>query len=185
MELPSSQPMNAAPIPIDHISRHVRLFIDMIYSSNTAFPAIEMDDYKPLLLIAEHLQAFDIQKNLWLGFQDAILADTSTPYLVLWEFFGMAAREDDNTTCSLIILAFLERNLHYDTVLSQRPEFYIGIPSRYLAVLFTGLFRWSHKHAGEPAYKTTGWSALALRFATMKDPPSDLDLRIGDGGPTI
>jgi hypothetical protein len=167
MSLPSSQPMSTAPIPINGSSRHVRLFVDMVYSSNIAAPALEMNDYKSLLLISEHLQAPELQSCLWQGFRNRLLTDTSAPFTDLWELFGMAAREDDNLTCSRIILAFHVKDLHYDDVCSQPAERYLGIPSLYLATLFTGNFAWSHKHAGRPAYKVKGFYEMAQRFANM------------------
>jgi hypothetical protein len=141
-----------------------------------------MEDFKPVLYICEQLQALEIQSSLWRGFRIAIPTTTAASLSSLWELFGMAARVDDNIACSEIATVFERKGLHYDDILSQDPEFYQDIPSRYLAVLFTGNFRWDHKNNGNPANRPKGYTAMAQRFAKMKE--GNLDVILGDGPPS-
>ena len=141
-----------------------------------------MEDIKPVLYICEQMQAVEIQTTLWRGFRTASPTTIAASAEALWELFGMASRVDDNIACSEIATVFDKKKLHFDDILSREPEFYQGIPSRYLAVLFTGNFRWDHTHSGNPSYLSKGYAAMAERFAKMKD--GRLDVRIGDRSPS-
>jgi hypothetical protein len=181
MEIPSSEKLSDSPISVDQLSQHVRLFIDLVYCSNTATPSIDTSDFLTLLQICEQLQATELNSALWEAFGKSIPVNTSMSQASLWELFGLAAREDNHVACSRIIMTFHHKSADFDDLCSQPTEFYQGIPTRYLATLLTGNFRWNHKHAGDPAYKLRGFYSMAHRFATMKD--GEPDLKIGNGRP--
>lgn len=179
MSISSSQSLETAPIPIDQSSDDIRLFIDMVHSSNTANLIIPTLSYKSILHICEQLQASELQSALWSGLQESLRQTSRVSYLYLWELFGMAAREDNNLLCSAICMAFYYKETHHDLICSQQPGFYDGIPPRYLATLLTGHFRWHHTHSGKAAYRMRTFYDLANRFSEMKE--KDLDLRTADG----
>ena len=151
----------------------------MIYSSNTANPIVPTIDYKPLIHISEQLQAAELQDALWNGLRDSLSGPVNAPYSYLWDLFGMAAREDNNLVCSAICKTFFDKEIHFDQVCSQQADWYDCIPSRYLATLLTGHFRWSHEHGGKAAFKQRDFYDLAERFAMMKEGNLDLKTRRG------
>jgi hypothetical protein len=168
LDLPSSQSIESAPIHLDQDARHVRLFVDLVLSSGTALMYFELDDCKPLLDICDRLQALDLDKLVWKALTRRLQSTTLFKNLSPWDIFRLAANRGDNHVCGLAITAFQIHGYQFDDICSQPGNFYDGIPSRYLATLLTGNYRWKIKHGGESTYTQLGWREIADRFNKLE-----------------
>ena len=123
-----------------------------------------LDDCKPLLDICDRLQGSDLDNLVWKVLTRRLQSTTLFGNLSPWDIFRLAANREDNQVCGLAITAFQIHGYQFDDICSQPADFYDGIPSRYLATLLTGNYRWKIKYGGESTYTQLGWREIGDRF---------------------
>lgn len=163
LDIPSGQSLEDAPIHLDQLARHIRIFIDLVQASGTAPFAIQLDDCKPLLDLCDRMQAPSIDKIVWQALSDQIGRTTRFNSLSPWEIFRLSATRDDHHVCGKAVTAFAVIGYQFDDLCSQPAEFYDGIPT-----LLTGNYRWKIKYGGQSTFTQVSWDEVATRFVFLK-----------------
>jgi hypothetical protein len=164
LEIPSSQSFESAPIQLDQVSRHVEIFVELVVSSGQNTVHIAFDDCVPLLDLCDHLQGPAISSRVWQAFTRGLETTKLFKNLSPWDIFKMAANRGDGYACGKAIAAFQVHGYLFGDIIQKPPDFYHGIPTRYLATLLNGNYGFKIKHGGIRTYVPVGWAEVAVRF---------------------
>jgi hypothetical protein len=150
------------------------MFIDMVLSSHTVPVILSLDDCIPLIHICDQMSAPTLDVAVWRAI--ALRLDYVPKFnkVTPWDIFQMAAARKDDRMCGRAILAFSVHGYTFDDICSQPAYFYEGLPTKYVATLLTGNFKWFFSHAGDATYKQRGWAVVADRFFFYGKDPKDM-----------
>jgi len=153
--------------------------VDLVLSSGQNVVHIAFDDCETLLDLCDHLQAPAIGNHVWQAFSQGLETTTLFKNLSPWDIFRLAANRGDAYVCGKAIAAFQVHGYLFDDIIQKPPDFYHGIPTRYLATLLNGNYGFKIKHGGIPTYVQVGWAEVADRFFKLSKGDLHLVARTG------
>ena len=171
MDIPSESSLDSAPIYLNQAAPYVRKFVDLVYCSTSSNIRMSFKDHMALVDICDQLHCTGVDEAIWTATK-AQLEEIGKPGgFTAWETFKVAAIRNDGKTAAKAIRSFEQFGHTFDFVCSQNPEYYDGIPPRYLSALLAGNFQpMNAPRAGQRAmdtYSRSSWDEIAKRFEKL------------------
>ena len=172
MVIPSDSPLDSAPIYLNQATPFVRKFVDLIYCSSTSNIRLSFKDHTALVEICDQLQCAGVDQAIWNATKLQLEEIGKSGGFTAWETFKVAALRNDGKTAAKAIRSFEKYGKEFDYISGQQnPEYYDGIPTRYLSALLAGNFQAVNDpragHRTQETYTRASWEQIAQRFEKM------------------
>lgn len=159
LDVPSAVSLSDSPVNLDYSTATIRLFIDLAYSRH--MPSLKHVKlsclaYEELFKLCDQLEAPDIASSL----SDNIRATMRSPTTGLdpWRVFKLAAGRDDIELARLAAVKIHKTDFGLgDALFNNKPAFFDGIPSRYMAALMRCAFKSVGHFGPKESVPRKGW----------------------------
>jgi hypothetical protein len=172
MEIPSDSPLDSAPIYLNQATCFVRKFVDLVYCSDSSNIRLTYKDHMALVEICDQLHCTGVDQAIWNATKAQLEEIGKSGGFTAWETFKVAALRNDGKTAAKAIRSFETCPQMFDFFCNQKPDYYDGIPPRYLSALLAGNFRpvdTPHSgHRTQATYCRATWEEIAKRFERME-----------------
>lgn len=98
-------------------------------------------DHRALLEICDRLHCTGVDEAIWTATKTQLEEIDKSGGFTAWETFKVAALRNDGRMAAKAIRSFQRFGHTFDVICSQGPEYYEGIPTRYLSALLAGNFQ--------------------------------------------
>jgi hypothetical protein len=124
-----------------------------------------------LVEICDQLHPTGVDEAIWTATKTQLKEIGKPGGFTAWETFKVAALRYDGKTAAKAIRSFEQFGHTFDFICSQGPEYYDGIPTRYLSALLVGNFQPTNTpRSGQrtvETYARSSWEDIARRFEAM------------------
>jgi hypothetical protein len=128
-------------------------------------------DHMALVDICDQLHCTGVDNAVWAATKTQLEEIGKPAGFTAWETFKVAAIRGDGKTAAKAIRSFEKFGHTFDFICSQDPDYYDGIPPRYISALLAGNFHAMNAprtcQRTMDTYARASWDDIAKRFENM------------------
>jgi hypothetical protein len=165
LDLPSSQPLESAPIELDHSSETVRLFIDFVVSDRTSTEDVPTDMMLELFSICDKFQTKEIDIALMRGMKSRLISPKNPIRLDPWSIFKFAANRGDIDMARTCIHAFEDAEINHQSIYRAQTSHFAGIPGNFVTALLLAGYEYNDHDTEDDRWMwERSWYRVAMAF---------------------
>jgi hypothetical protein len=157
-----------APLEIEHDSRTVRVFLDLVVVCEASMNEIPTTVLVELFSICDLFQMVAMEAVLSEGLKSRLQGPPDPANLDSWSIFKFAANRADIELARDCIKAFEAGGIQHHTIYRAHPSYFDSIPSNYCVDLLLAGYEYSnHDPSDNQLTGKRSWDLIAKSFSPL------------------